>query len=115
MDEDRELFNEAVSDTPTAEPPAPTPEPQEEPTRPRDEHGRFAPKAEPEPVAPQPEPEPQPQTQEQRDAIPPWRLREEAEARRAAEARVAEYERMVRELQAQRKPEEKPPPDIFEN
>lgn len=117
--EDAALFASATDATPetpavTAEP---EPQPQPEAGQPRDEHGRFAPKAEetpPEQVA-QPEPEqPTPQP-----AIPPARLREEADARRAAEARASALERQMSELLARLPtppaPQPKPKPDFFEN
>lgn len=90
--DDKELMNAALSDTPA---PAATPEPEpvvEQKGQPRDESGRFAPKAadEPAPVAEQPQAEP-----EKEQGIPSWRLKEEAEARRAAEARLEEFNRQM--------------------
>lgn len=92
-------------------------------TTPRDERGRFAPKqaaeepadsvAQEQPVAEAPK--------DTSQGIPPWRLKEEAEARRAAEERATNRERELaelrRELQTiQRQNEPKPPvPDIWEN
>jgi len=117
-DDEREMFDSAL-DTP------------EQPdNQPRDEQGRFAKAEQPEeqpaeqPQAEQPveaQTEPQEQQQEPKDhGIPPWRLREEAEARRAAEARAqqiereaAEYRRQLAQLQEQSKP--KQVPDIFED
>lgn len=104
-DEDKELFESA---------------------QPRDDHGRFAPKAEaqvePEPPvqsepepAPPPEPEPQAPVREPEPGIPPWRLKEEADARRAAEARAAEFERQMAQIQQQQQQNKQPVPDIFEN
>jgi hypothetical protein len=126
MDEDQELFDSAMADTPAEAPAQEQPQeaPQEQAGQPRDDHGRFAPKAgeaeTPQEAPQQPTTEPQPAEQPKptHDAIPPWRLREEAEARRAAEARAAEYERMVREMRAdaeRRQAEQQPKPDIFEN
>lgn len=119
-DDDSELFNSAmeVTDPQAVEPTEPE-------GQPRDEHGRFAPKAQEqaEPEQPdqdqpaQPTPEPAP---EKEAGIPPWRLREEAEARRAAEARAAELERRAFEIeqrfsQFQQKQQPEQVPDIFEN
>lgn len=75
-------------------------------TTPRDERGRFAPKTvaeqEAETVA-QAQPE-APVTEQPKDAnqgIPPWRLKEEADARRAAEERAANHERELADLRRQ--------------
>ena len=68
--DDKELMSAAMSDEPIAE--APAPEPVKDDSPPRDEHGRFAPKATeatPEPVAEQ-KPEP-----EKEQGIPSWRLK----------------------------------------
>lgn len=91
--DDKELMQAAMSDEPIAEKVA-TPEPEsvvEQQGQPRDEHGRFAPKAADEP-APVEQPKAEPE-KEDRGNIPAWRLREEAEARRAAEARLEEFNR----------------------
>src|SRR5687767_7232752 len=101
--DDKELFNAATSDeVATVETPADTPETVDQP---RDEHGRFAPKAsepEAEQVTPQPEPAAQPEPQEAQ--VPSWRLREEREAREAAESRYREaqahFQRQMQELQS---------------
>jgi hypothetical protein len=128
-DEDRELFKSAIADTPATEAPAPEPEPQRETQsegdRLRDERGRFAPRTSDEPApAPAPTPVEQPQQETEqpthRDAIPPWRLREEAEARRAAEARAQQFEQEARQMRAYleqqaRQQQQQPAPDIFEN
>lgn len=103
---------------------------------PRDEKGRFAAKAEettekvltePEPEAPiEQEPEPVEQVKEEKpDQIPSWRLKEEADARRAAAERAeqaerqrAELEHQLRALQQQLEAKEQPQepvPDVFEN
>lgn len=63
------------------------------------------------PVAQQLETPSQPQQSE--PAIPPSRLREEADARRAAERRADEFERRLAAMQP--KPEPKPRSDVFEN
>lgn len=111
-DEDQALFDSALSDAPET-PAEPAPQP-------RDESGRFAAKQaevveqpktpETHPVVtPEPTQEPQPQMQ----GIPPWRLKEEADARRALEAEVAE---MRRELAQARQPKQPDPvPDLYEN
>lgn len=65
------------------------------------------------PVAAEPEvkPEPQPIVQQpSSDAIPAWRLKEEAERRRALEAEAAELRKRVAEFEAS-----KPPPSVFED
>lgn len=88
---DNELFNETSSDKPAA-----TPEPEqviEEPGtpdagRPRDERGKFVAKKTEE-QAEQPEAKPD-EPVEAKGNIPPARLREEADKRRAAEAREQE-------------------------
>lgn len=119
-DDDKELFDSALTDeTPEIEAPqveAPEPE-----APPRDEHGRFAPKAkevEPkEEEAPQPEVKQPEVEQPKSEGIPPWRLKEEADARRAAEERARQYERdleAMRQQIAQNKQPEKVP-DIFED
>lgn len=101
---DKQLFNEAVSPTPAEPAAAPVVE-AVEPAKPRDEKGRFAPvEAKSEPAEPpkvetpvQPEPE-------DRQGIPAWRLREEAEAKRELarqlEAEKADRARERAELQA---------------
>jgi len=134
--DDSALFSSAMAETPAETPaaePEPAAQPQPEPAqpettdRPRDEQGRFAPKTE------QPQPEAKPETPAQPDqpatpdneaAIPPWRLREEAEARRAADQRADAVERERAELAVQlrnmqrqiaqltEKPQ--PTPDFFE-
>lgn len=96
----QEMFEAAM----TAEVPA-TPEPAPEP------------KADsPPPAPPAPEPTPPPATEGQ-EAIPSWRLREEAEARRAAETRAQALERRLIELEthARQAREGEKKPDFFEN
>jgi hypothetical protein len=80
-------------------PPSPEPEPPPalEPTPPAE------PSAPPPPVEPTPEP-----------GVPTWRLREEAEARRAAEDRARILEARFNEVQTHLKQQEKQP-DFFEN
>lgn len=124
--DDQALFdsatsNEAPTEAPAAavEAPATEAKPEQQPDAgpARDEHGRFAPKdAKPETHAEAPQPEAaKPQNA---DAIPPWRLREEAEARRSAEARAAQLEAQNRHFEHQlRQLTEKPkdPPDLYAN
>jgi hypothetical protein len=123
-DDDKELFESALTTEPENEA-QPEPEAQEHPDNlPRDEHGRFAPKQK---AAEQPEAQAQPDAtppevkeQRQSEGIPPWRLKEEADARRAAEERARQYERDMADLrrqiaqQQQNKQSEKIP-DIFED
>lgn len=86
-----DLFESAMSDEPVAQG-APEPEAVAEPTgQPRDEHGRFAAKVEPEPVAPTPQPAADHGKEEAN--VPSWRLREIAEERRQALARAEQAER----------------------
>lgn len=66
--------------------------------RPRDEHGRFAPKKGAEP-AETVQPEAQADAQREDAHVPSWRLREVSEAKRAAERRAEENERKARELE----------------
>lgn len=118
MSTDQELFDavlegkepETAATAPEVGQPA---EPTAEATQPRDDSGRFAAKEEPQPEAPAEAGKPEP-------AIPPHRLREEAEARRRLEADNAELRAQMKMLmermpvqQAQPKPEQ-PVPDIFE-
>lgn len=94
-------------------------------TAPRDERGRFAPKQAAEEPAEPPVAQEQPVVAEipkdTSQGIPSWRLKEEAEARRAAEERAANHERELMELrrqfQAMQKQNEPkaPVPDIWEN
>jgi hypothetical protein len=126
-DDDKELFESALTDEqPEPIEAQPEPEAQEPEGQPRDEHGRFAPKAKEPEAEPQPEPEkaqeqPQPEPQRENQGIPPWRLKEEAEARRAAEERARQYERDMAEMRqqlAQMQQQNKQPEkvlDIFED
>jgi hypothetical protein len=121
-DLEQDIFDSALTDdAPEAVEPqieaAPEPEVNEGPAR--DEMGRFAPKAaEPEPQAPAPQEQPEAR---EAAAIPSWRLKEEAEARRAAEERYQQTVRELAEIRAQfdqvRKQSEPPKavPDIFED
>jgi hypothetical protein len=128
-DEDRALFEAALSDEPPATEavavePAPEDPPAEQEGQPRDEHGRFAPKAiEPEAPAPAPalsQPEPQPDHR-----IPLTELLNEREKRQKFERELEETRRQNEALQAQwqqfqaqqRQQQQPKPevPDIFEN
>lgn len=95
-------------------------------TTPRDERGRFAPKTVAEQEAEQAAvaETPPAATEQPKDAthgIPPWRLKEEADARRAAEERASNQERELadlrRQFQAIQKQSEPKPvsPDLYEN
>lgn len=122
--DDKGMFDAALNDAPVETPEVAEPEPSSE-ERPRDEHGRFKPKE-----AEQPQAEASPQQAEEKpvekpaeakpettDAIPAWRLREEAEARRAAEDRFQQTQRQLQALQrqlAQQRPPEKLP-DLMES
>ncbi len=108
-----ELFANALSDEPIEEIKEATPEPQPEPEkqddRPRDEHGRFAPK--PEETEQKPDAQAKPEAKEEAQ-VPSWRLRELREAREAAERRAQQLEQ---ELHAFRqKAEPAPKPDLFD-
>jgi len=134
--DDKELFSSAVSDEPITEAPtetqveesAPVETAEETAERVRDEKGRFAAKAA--------EPTEAPRTQEQapveqpaqaqaatkEDAqVPSWRLREEREAREAADRRAAERDSELRALQQriadmERQNQPKPEPvDWYQN
>lgn len=96
--------------------------------QPRDEQGRFATKTEEVPAqqpapAAQEQPQQQPTVEQPRSdaAIPPGRLREEADARRAAEANVERLTQLVERMargQQQPQREQRPPPkpiDIVED
>lgn len=98
---------------------ATTPEP--EAGQPRDEQGRFAPKAPDAPAEAQPQTPPEPAAATpppaKDETIPSWRLKEEADNRRQAEQRAAHFERQLLEMQAHlraNQPQEKRP-DFFEN
>ncbi len=103
-----ELFNSALSDEPIA---APEPEVEVEPKddRPRDEHGRFAPKAE-EPKEPEPKAETpaQPEAKET-ESVGMRQLREAFERQ---QRRTAELEQQLRSFQPKQEPA--PKPDLFE-
>lgn len=120
MDEENgaALFESVVSGTASAEEQVSDPVAETQPeAQPRDESGKFATKAQSEPEA---QPTAETQSQEREPAIPPHRLREEAEARRAEKERADRLEQMLTQmLQTQRAPTQQAPqqpqepPDIF--
>lgn len=67
-----------------------------------------------EPEAAQAEPAQTAQPPAQSDAVPAWRLREEAEGRRQAEARAAQIERQLEELRRSQEAA-KPKPEIWDD
>lgn len=93
--------------------------------QPRDDQGRYAPKGE----SGQQQQDAPPATQEQQpgqqqpppsqaEAIPAWRLREEAEGRRQAEANLQELQRQNAMLMGQLQTftqKQQPRPDLYEN
>ncbi len=113
--DDKELFRTSVEDAPvTVDEPAPTPapEPVVDNGPARDESGRFASKEEkavdPAPVEPV-------KAQQEDGNVPSWRLREEREAREAAERRFQDaetraqaVERHLAELRKQNEPKPEP-------
>ena len=117
--DDKDLFRSAMTDEPTeivADTPAeaPAPEQPQQDGRPRDEHGRFAPRqAQEAPATPQPEPQAQDTPAAKEEAhIPSWRVREirEEAARQMAE-REAQWQRQYEALQRQAQPRT-PEPEI---
>ena len=114
--DDAALFESVVSGgvTSDAQVSEPVVETQPDP-QPRDDSGKFATKA------PEPETQEAPvetQSQEREPAIPPHRLREEAEARRAEKERADRLEQMLTQVLQQRAPTQQAPqpvepPDIF--
>jgi hypothetical protein len=129
--DDTELMNSAMANEPKQQPAVEERQPEPD-NRPRDEHGRFAPKTEQEqpeePVAAQQEAPAQPQQPTDDDKsghVPSWRLREVREAREAAERRAEQAERermadrqqmaaMQRQLEQLQKPKQEPV-DFFQN
>jgi len=112
--DDKALFESAMSDAaPAAETPVAEAAPEAE--QPKDDNrdpatGRFIPKEgqveqATEAVAEQPKTEAPAQNA---DVIPPWRLREEAEARRSAESRASQLEHQLRQLSGRLQQLEKP-------
>jgi len=96
---DSDLFEKATTPPVAPEPPAPPAEPEVK------EAAAPEPPAKPEPPAPPEPPEP---------TIPPWRLREEAEARRLAEDRARMLEQRLNEVAAHMQQSQKQP-DFFED
>lgn len=123
---EQDIFDSALNESEAPEAAAPeiqeAPEPEVAQAQPRDEAGRFAAKAEPEPTAePAPQAQAQPDARDNSGGIPSWRLKEEAEARRAAEERyqntvreMANLQAQIQQFQKQSQPA-KPVPDIFED
>jgi hypothetical protein len=101
--DDGALFDDVISGAIEADP---QPSPQPEPT----------PAPAPAPAAAV-DPQQQPQPQQTEPAIPPGRLREETEARRAAERRSAELEARLAALERQQQPQPQPRQraDVFED
>jgi len=110
--DDAALFESVVSgdasvETQVSEPVAETPPA----AQPRDESGKFA--------SPETAEAAETQSQEREPAIPPHRLREEAEARRAEKERADRLEQMLSQVLQQRPPTQQAPqqpqepPDIF--
>jgi hypothetical protein len=122
--DDKDVFAAALSDQPPAESEKPSEEPKPEGDRPRDEQGRFIPKAaDAETPAPTPEPQArQPSAAEPEakaspdEAIPSWRLREETQRRREAEERLAatsaQLQQFLQQVRQQQPPEQLP--DLIE-
>jgi hypothetical protein len=99
---DREILDSAFEDqAPEVTVEEPVAEVVEETGQTRDEHGRFAPKEQPEPVA---EAKPAAEAPKDEAFVPSWRLREMREEREAAERRFAEsqsqWQRQIAELQS---------------
>ena len=125
--DDQELFSSANADdqipevteqpaeAPATEAPPASQERAGQDDRPRDEHGRFAPKQ----TEPEPAPQSPPQAASEADGdvrIPPWRLREMREERDAINQRYLDTQRQLEMLQRQMpKTEPTPAPDLFEN
>jgi len=115
MDTEKELFESAIADEmPEIEAGSPAEQPAaEDQGQPRDDNGRFAPKA----ADPEPQPEPQaaqqqPQARDEAH-VPSWRLREVREEadRRLAEER-ANFQRQIEMLQRQHQPPAQPQPEV---
>ena len=125
--DDKDVFAAALSDTPPAEPvEQPSEEPKPEGDRPRDEQGRFIPKAADAetPAAPVPEQQAgQPLQAEPpekpEDLVPSWRLREvsqerrnEAQARQAAEERSRVLEAQLQRFMQQQERQQQQSPEL---
>jgi hypothetical protein len=104
--DDKDIFESALTDEPVEAQVVEQPEQIEpEPAVVRDEQGRFAPKPE--------APAEKPAKEEPERGPPAWRLKEEADARRAAEERARTLEAQLQNFLQQK--EQKPKPDMFEN
>ncbi len=109
-----DLLNSAMNEEPAGEVAAQVETEQQEAGQHRDEQGRFAPREAPvqQPAEP---------TQPREGFVPSGRLREEREAREAAERRFSEaqadWQRQIRALEARMAPKPEPAkrPDVFEN
>ncbi len=120
MDNDKELFDSALTDEPIEQVAADEPVIEAQPVeegQARDEQGRFAAKAEEQPVAAEPQAKPD---GKEEAFVPSWRLREMREEREATERRYqesqAQWQRQIAELQSRLpKQEEQPAPDVFED
>ena len=125
--DDKDVFAAALSDQPPAEAPVEAEaEPKPEETRPRDEQGRFLPKAADAETPQQPAAEQQagqplqaepPEKPE--DLVPSWRLREvsqerrnEAQARQAAEERSRVLEAQLQRFMQQQERQQQQPPEL---
>jgi hypothetical protein len=128
--DDAELFSSAVADEqvesttidqPEVQPQSAEPEHKTDATgRLHAPDGKFAPKTTTDAAPTQQQPEQTPSKPDQDAHVPSWRLREEREAREAAERRAqdreAHWQRQIAELQAKLpKAEPLPAPDVFEN
>lgn len=111
---DKELFEATETDVAPEIADTPAEQPAAEEGQPRDDHGRFAPKAQDEPEQQQ-QPAPQagqPQQQAREEAhVPSWRVREirEEHERRLNEER-ANWQRQMEALQRQHQPRQEPQP-----
>lgn len=117
-DQDRQMFDAALSEAPIEVVETSTPETVQEDlgNQPRDEHGRFAPKAtDAQPAAEQPpavQPAPQPAKTEEAATIPAWRLSEVTQERNELRQRLAALEAKINTKPAE---PEKPAPEIWED
>lgn len=117
---DKELFEQAISDEPVVEQPGQETAPEEQPAVSRDDKGRFATKTEKTEARPEPVVETRTEATPQAEpAIPPGRLREEADARRKAERELDEMRgqmaAMMRMMNPQRQDSAPEPIDFFAN
>lgn len=113
--DDQALFDNTLSNTPEPVLDTPVIEPVVQPQHRDDKTGQFAPKAAPvvDPVKPDTSVTPKVDAPHQPESIPPWRLKEEADARRDAERRASDFERRLAAFEQQKpKPE---PVDFFAN